>query len=160
MSFFCSQCGECCTTLGLVHVIVKQIKEDEFLLQNEYTGEKKRVLVDPDKQDLFLDKSIFETYPDSCPFFRFRETEKKGYCTCHLTRPAICQDYDCWRILILDPAGIRVGRIMGWRHLCAEREDVSTIWKEHAHRLVSLSDEEWDISVVNLFQKHGYRIVR
>jgi len=77
MPFFCSQCGECCTTLGLVHVIAKQIKENEFLLQNEYTGEIKQVVIDPDKQELFLDKGIFETYPDSCPFFRFRETEKK-----------------------------------------------------------------------------------
>ena len=158
MPFFCSQCGECCTTLGLVHVIAKQTKDDEFLLQNEYTGERTQVLIDPDKQELFSDKSIFEAYPDSCPFFRFKETEKKGYCTCHLTRPTICHDYSCWRILILDPTGVRVGRIMGWRHLCAEHEDINTIWKNNSHRLSSLSDEEWDISVIRLFQKHGYRV--
>ena len=160
MSFFCSQCGECCTTLGLVHVIVQQIKGNEFVLRNEYTGYQSHVTIDPDKQELFLDKSIFEAYPDSCPFFRFHGKEKKGYCTCHLTRPPMCRDYDCWRVLILNSAGTRVGRVMGWRHLCAEDEQVRTIWDEHAHRLSILSDEEWDKAVIVLFQKNGYQIRR
>jgi len=160
MPYFCTQCGECCQHLGLVHVIAKQIKDDEFLLRNEYTGEINHVFIDPDKKELFLDKSIFETYPDSCPCFRFQKTEKKGYCTCHLTRPTICHDYNCWRILILDQTGARVGRIMGWRHLCAEHEDIGMIWEDNSQRLSSLSDSEWDIAVIRLFQMHGYRVIR
>ena len=159
MAFFCSQCGECCTTLGLVHIIVQQIKEHEFVLQNTYTGHQSSVTVDLDKRELFLDQSIFEIYPDSCPFFRFRENDKKGYCTCHLTRPSICRDYHCWRILILNSVGGRVGRVMGWRHLCAEDDQVRDIWNQHAQELSSLPDEEWDRTIAHLFQRHGYRVV-
>jgi Fe-S-cluster containining protein len=138
---------------------VQQNKDNEFVLQNEYTGHQSIVTVDPDKHEFFLDQSIFEIHPDSCPFFRFRENDKKGYCTCHLTRPPICRDYNCWRILIQNSTGSRVGRVMGWRHLCAEDEHVKTIWSKHAQELSSLPDEEWDRSVVRLFQSYGYRIV-
>ncbi|NLD56559.1 MAG: YkgJ family cysteine cluster protein, partial [Methanomicrobiales archaeon] len=42
-----------------------------FLVNNEYTGEKTEVTVDPDKIALFQDRSIFSERPEACPFFRF-----------------------------------------------------------------------------------------
>ena len=67
---------------------------------NEYTGEETAVTVDPDKVLLFLDRSIFEELPEACPFFRTDQKTGKAYCTVHLTRPEICRDYGCWRLLI------------------------------------------------------------
>ena len=110
MPFECSQCGECCSHLGLVHTIQEDYGDYHFLVKNLYTGEKTAVAVDPDKVSLFCDTSIFEERPEACPFFRYDQTSAKGYCTVHLTRPEICRDYGCWRMLVLDPHEKRAGQ--------------------------------------------------
>ena len=145
--------------LGLVHTIIEQKQAHEFVIENEYTGEKTIVSVDPDKYNLFSDQDIFSKYPHSCPFFRYNKEETIGYCTCHLTRPAICHDYGCWRILILSHSK-RVGRIMNWRHMCAETAEIQDIWEKYSHNLSGLTDEMWDKQVIHLFQKHGFQVMQ
>src|SRR5512137_584281 len=122
MPFECSQCGECCSYLGLVHVVQQDYGNFRFLIRNQYTGEKTTVAVDLDKVTLFSDRSIFLEHPEVCPFFRRDNVSGKGYCTVHQTRPEICRDYGCWRLLILDAGGRRAGRIMCQRHLASEDE--------------------------------------
>src|SRR5512136_3112271 len=119
MPFECSQCGECCSHLGLVHTIDRYCGDFHFLLKNQYTGEKTAVAVDPDKIVLYRDTSIFQERPEACPFFRYDRVSAKGYCTVHMTRPEICRDYGCWRMLVLDSHGKRAGRIMCRRHLAS-----------------------------------------
>ena len=68
MPFECSQCGECCSHLGLVHTIAEDYGNYRFLIRNQYTGEKTVVAVDPDKVSLFCDKSIFRNVPRHAPF--------------------------------------------------------------------------------------------
>ncbi|MDO8841659.1 YkgJ family cysteine cluster protein, partial [Methanocalculus sp.] len=121
MTFECSQCGDCCTHLGLVHSIEEDYGNLRYRLKNQYTGERTDVCVDPDKIALFSDRSTFIDRPEACPFFRFHEG--KGYCCVHTTRPLICRDYGCWRILIKNSKGERVGRIMGFRHLATDDPD-------------------------------------
>ena len=87
MVFECQQCGECCHHMGQVHTICETRSDVEFLVNNQYTGEKTLVTVEQDKWDIFFDESIFLNEPDACPFLRYRKTENKAYCTVHLTRP-------------------------------------------------------------------------
>jgi len=112
MAFECFQCGECCAHLGLVHSIRESYGNYRFLLSNHYTNEDMLVTVDHDKHALFDDKSIFEKLPQACPFFRHRPGSELAYCTVHITRPEICRDYRCWRLLILNHRRRRVGRIL------------------------------------------------
>ena len=72
MVFECQQCGECCHHMGQVHAIQEIRGEFEFLVNNQYTGEKTVVIVDQDKRNLFLDKSIFREQPEACSFLRYR----------------------------------------------------------------------------------------
>jgi Fe-S-cluster containining protein len=158
MPFECSQCGECCSHLGLVHVIQDDYGDYRFLLNNQYTGEKTAVAVDPDKIALFYDKSIFEERPEACPFFRYDQVLKKGYCTIHLTRPEICRDYGCWRLLILDSEGKRAGRIMCQRHLASEDEALTRLFEERINHLVEPDDAAWDERVIQLLVAAGYTV--
>ena len=70
MVFECQQCGECCSHLGLVHSIVEDHGNYEFVVFNRYTNESDVVTVDVDKRALYDDMSIFEKLPEVCPFFR------------------------------------------------------------------------------------------
>ena len=158
MPFECSQCGECCSHLGLVHSIREEYGDFRFLIYNQYTGEKTRVTVDPDKIALFCDRSIFQERPEACPFFRYDPAARKGYCTVHLTRPEICRDYGCWRLLILDPEGRRVGRIMGQRHLASEDEALDRLLEEQINHAREPDDARWDEQVIRVLVGAGYTV--
>ena len=158
MPFECSQCGECCSHLGLVHTIEEDYGDYRFLLKNQYTGERTAVVVDPDKITLFCDKSIFLERPEACPFFRYDASLKKGYCTVHLTRPEICRDYGCWRLLILDSKGKRAGRIMCQRHLASEDEALARLFEEHINHIIEPDDARWDEQVIRVLTGAGYTV--
>lgn len=159
MPFECSQCGECCTHLGLVHKVCEDRGDFRFLVNNQYTGEKTEVVIDTDKIRLFLDNTIFSRFPEACPFFRYENTSGKGFCTVHATRPGICRDYGCWRILILDSMGRRAGRIMAQRHLASEDESVTRLFEEQIDNLVEADDDAWDERVIHMLTLAGF-IVR
>lgn len=156
--FECSQCGECCSHLGLVHTIREDYGNYRYLVNNEYTGEKNTVVVDPDKIVLFRDRSIFAERPEACPFFRFDREAAKGYCTVHLTRPEICRDYGCWRILILDAEGKRAGRIMCQRFLASEDERLTRIFEEEINNIAEPDDAAWDDRLTRVLVAAGYTV--
>lgn len=159
MPFECSQCGECCSHLGLVHTIREDYGNYRYLVNNEYTGEKTEVTVDPDKYGLFRDRSIFSERPEACPFFRFDRNEAKGYCTVHLTRPEICRDYGCWRILILDAEGKRAGRIMCQRFLASEEERLAEIFEKEINSITEPDDAVWDERLIHVLGTAGYTVL-
>jgi Fe-S-cluster containining protein len=156
----CRQCGECCSHLGLVHTIRKKRGNGEFLVNNEYTGEKTVVRIDPDKVLLYADQSIFETLPEACPFLRFEPETKKGFCTVHLTRPVICRDFFCWRLLILDNAGEWVGRIMYQRYFCSDDPVLTRIWNQFVRTLDEADDAIWEEKMVQIITRAGYVVKR
>lgn len=158
MSFECQQCGECCSHLGLVHIIYADLGDNRFVVNNQYTGEKTTVTVDPDKTGLFLDKSIFAERPEACPFFRYDTGAAKGYCTVHLTRPEICRDYGCWRLLILTPDGKRAGRIMCERHLASEDPALTRLFAEQVNDVIEPDDAAWATMVIRILTKAGYTV--
>ncbi len=158
MSFECQQCGECCSHLGLVHVIYKELGDDRFVINNQYTGEKTTVTIDLDKHELFRDRSTFAERPEACPFFRYDMAAAKGYCTIHLTRPEICRDYGCWRMLILNSEGKRAGRIMCQRHLASEDDTLTRLFEEQINDVIEADDATWDAMVIHSLTKAGYRV--
>jgi Fe-S-cluster containining protein len=158
MPFECSQCGECCSHLGLVHTIAEDYGNYRYLIRNQYTGEKTVVAVDPDKIELFDTRDIFLERPEACPFFRYVRTSEKGYCTVHQTRPEICRDYGCWRLLILDSDGKRAGRIMCQRHLASDDEALTRLFNDQIDDLTETDDALWDARVIRMLVKAGYRV--
>jgi len=158
MPFECSQCGECCSHLGLVHTIHEDFGNYRYRVNNQYTGEKTVVTVDPDKIALFSDHSIFTERPEACPFFRYDRVGAKGYCTVHLTRPEICRDYGCWRILILDAEGKRAGRIMCQRFLASEDEWLTRLFLTKVNNIAEADDAAWDERLTRVLVAAGYTL--
>jgi len=159
MVFECQQCGECCHHMGQVHIIKETLGEYEFLINNQYTGEKTRVIVDEDKHQLFADKNIFLKQPEACPFLRYRKGEQKAYCTVHITRPEICRDYGCWRLLILDASGSRAGRIMFQRTFFSDDENLTRLWKTVIDPISDIDDATWDTKIRRILSCAGYTLL-
>ena len=127
-------------------------------MNNEYTGEETEVTVDPDKIMLYEDKSIFGILPHTCPFFRHEPGSEKAFCTVHLTRPAICRDYGCWRLLILDSRGRRAGKIRFVRTLDSEDEDLTRLWDSCADEHREQDDAKWEDAMVHILTRAGYTV--
>ncbi len=158
MAFECQQCGECCHHMGQVHTIMEIRGEFTFLVNNQYTGEKTEVIVDQDKHQLFSDKSIFLEQPEACPFLRYEREDGKAYCTVHLTRPEICRDYGCWRLLILNARGSRAGRIMYQRAFFSDDADLTRLWITCIDNLTEPDDDVWEEKVTRILLNAGYTI--
>ena len=158
MAFECFQCGECCRQLGLVHSIQETYGDFRFLICNQYTGEKTPVGIDPDKREIFEDKSIFAKLPDACPFFRFRPGSELACCTVYQTRPEICRDYGCWRLLILNHQGRRVGRVRYIRTLCSDDPHLTRLWESCIENLQEPDDAVWENGMIRILSRNGFTV--
>jgi len=157
MVFICQQCGECCSIMGEVLSILEDYGEYRFLLLNRYTGEKSQVSIDPDKRSLYFDS---ESLPEACPFLRITHPDEKAYCTVHGTRPEMCREFGCWRLLILDASGNRAGRVMQQRHFCPDDPALARIWEEEIRNRDETDDQQWDRSVIRILNREGYTVLR
>jgi len=111
-------------------------------------------MVDPDKFDLFIDESIFLKLPEGCPFLRY-DLKRKAYCTIHRTRPDICREFRCWRLLILNFRGRRAGRIIR-RTLCSDDVILKQLWERCIRNLRIADDAVWREEVTRLLATSGY----
>jgi len=160
MACKCCQCGSCCSNMRDVHTTVEEHGNYTFVVHNTYSGDVKEVRVDPDKIALFEDESSIEELPDACAFLRFDGKTGKAWCTVHLTRPDICRDYCCWRLLILDSQGKRAGRVMYRTTFLPENDELTRLWEQVQPTLNGLCGTEWDDAVISCLTKAGYRVRR
>jgi len=158
MGFECLQCGECCSHLGTVLTIEEEISETEFIICNQYTGERKRVRIDEDKLHLYPDKSIFDELPEACPFLRPDPANNRVCCTIHKTRTDMCREYGCWRLLILGPDEKPVGRITGPRILRTKDENLKGVWDRRISDLDPSDQAVWDQNMETILLEEGYSI--
>ncbi len=143
--------------MRLVHTITEDRGDYTFVVYNYYSGDIKEVRVDADKIAFYEDRSSLEELPDACPFLRF-DTVGKAWCTVHLTRPDICRDYCCWRLLIRDAQGKRAGRVLYQRTFLSDNDELGQLWEEMKPTLTGLSDTEWDKAVICFLTAAGYRV--
>lgn len=158
MPFECCQCGECCRNLGLVFIVREDRRDGSFLVRNRHTGEETTAIVDPDKRDLFGDTRIFSEFPHACPFFRCQPGTAKACCTVHRTRPEICREYQCWRLLIVDRRGRWAGKIRYSRSLVSEDPFLRRIWTEGIEDLAEPDDRIWEATMVRTLMRAGYSV--
>ncbi|MDI9632807.1 MAG: YkgJ family cysteine cluster protein [Methanolinea sp.] len=158
MTFFCQQCGECCSVMGGVFAVRERVGPFLFVLENVYTGERTEVEVHSSLRDLFSSGATLPGWEDPCAFLRFDAASGKSVCTVHGTRPSTCRDYQCWRVLILDGAGRRVGRVMEPRFLHLEDERLARDWESFRDCLDGLPDGEWERAVARFFRGKNYSV--
>lgn len=158
MAFECFRCGECCAHLGLVYSVIEDRGDYQYLVRNGYTGETTRVTVDPAFRGLYDDMKIYGSYPHACPFFRRQEETGLSCCTIHATRPEICRDYECWRLLILDHRGRRAGRVRYRRMLLSDNDHLTRVWKECIEDLRMEDDRQWEDEMRRFLLRAGYSV--
>lgn len=144
--------------MGLVFRREKSLGDYKFEVSNRYTGEKMQVRVDPDKIRLYDELETAPAPGEVCPFLYTGHRAEESCCLIHLTRPDVCREFFCCRIVITDPHGKRVGRIMGTRHLCSETPELEEIWEGRVKLLQEPDDAIWEEEVVRILTCAGYTV--
>lgn len=160
MAFRCQQCGECCSSMGDVIGIREQTGPSEFLIWYKITGEERRVWIDPDKLELFLSQDISRRRPMACPFLR-EQSPGSAICTVHYTRPDLCRQYSCFRMLVLGPGGERLGRVVdASRFFTTMDPGLREVWDRDVAGTVIADDARWEDYVDRVLSAAGYRVIR
>jgi uncharacterized protein len=145
--------------MGEIISIQEEINFGEFRIR--YTnGEERIVSVDPDKQDLFRNRPQEDKKSIACPFLRPRESRER-ICTVHASRPELCRNYLCSRMLILDKEGKKAGRVPhGTRNFTTEDRTLLDLWNRTIQDITAPDDENWEKTVDDIFTHAGYRVIR
>lgn len=91
-----------------------------------------------------------------CPFMLKKPDGKGIACAIYATRPRVCREFRCYRLVIYNSDGHECGRIMGTGDLKTGDETLSRIWKEEIAPLPRHDDARWEKSVIAELAAHGY----
>ena len=157
VAFDCDGCGKCCASFGAFIKIERQLTCRDYYCRYGI------------KNELFL-AHIEGEYADSqppsqkegepvkgCPFVRKKPDGKGIACAIYTTRPQICREFRCYRMLIFNHYGHECGRIMGRNELKTIDESLARIWKEQIASLPHRDDVRWTKSVIAALAVHQYR---
>ena len=135
--FDCDWCGKCCASFGEFIKIERQLTERDYYCRYGITNEIFSVHVQPE----FVDE-IGEEFTESdpkgtgaarkgCIFTRKNPLGKGLACAIYPTRPSICREFKCYRMLIHDQlSGEPRGKVIGINELRTHDEILAAIWKE------------------------------
>lgn len=164
--FVCDWCGKCCRSFGEFIRIERQLTERDYYCRYGITNDLVLVHVQPEYageiSETFLSKQGTGTPEKKC-IFSLKNPEGNGFvCTIYPTRPPVCREFRCYRMLIHDRDGKIVGRVIGQNEIRTSDEALETIWKEHISHLPHTHkpiepDPGWNTQVMAILSQHGYR---
>ncbi len=135
--FDCNWCGKCCASFGEFIKIERQLTERDYYCRYGITNEIFPVHVQPEFADEiaddFIDSDPKEADParKGCIFSRKNPAGKGFACAIYPNRPAICREFECYRMLIHHPqSGETRGKVIGINELKTNDEILAAIWKE------------------------------
>jgi Fe-S-cluster containining protein len=143
--------------MGEIIEILEVFEPYSFRIGFTVTGEERIVSLDPEKQELFTAQ---ETRLMACPFLR-QNSNKKFVCSVHSSRPELCRQYSCYRILVLDSKDKRIGRVTNAsRYFTTTDADLRKLWNREISGVVITDETCWEEHVERTFTRAGYRIMR
>jgi uncharacterized protein len=135
-------------------------KDGSFRIGFTVTGEERNVSLDPEKRELFQVQDIRMSRPMACPFLR-EDGKRKFVCSVHASRPGLCRQYSCYRILVLDSKGNRIGKVTdASRHFTTADAELRRIWDREVAGAAFMDEDGWEEHVEQVLTGAGYRVVR
>lgn len=157
MVFECLCCGVCCRYLGPYHHAYA-VSSDPYVYDLEFTpsGERMQVRILEEMAHLLSDTSVFEKYPEACPFLRYI-SDTQARCIIHSTRPDYCKKSGCYDYLIRDQDGTICGKIKN-RFVIGADEGVSLILLNYSDIISQAPYDVFIKEITDGLKKAGYII--
>jgi uncharacterized protein len=166
VGFVCDWCGKCCRSFGEFIRIERQLTERDYYCRYGITNDLFLVHVLPQFADE-ISEEFAETVQESgakekkCIFSRKNPDGDGSACAIYPTRPAVCREFRCYRMLIRNCDGDIVGKVFGKNVLRTSDQDLAALWKVHVSPLQQASlpqesDPVWMANVNSILTRHGY----
>lgn len=146
--------------MGEIIEIHEDLDSGLFRIGFSVTGEERIVSVDPEKRALFHSTEIRTSRPTACPFLR-KYSNKKFVCSIHTSRPELCCQYSCYRILVFDRCNKRIGRVTdASRYFTTTDPNLRSLWTQEIAGVEIPEEACWEEHVEQILTIAGYRVVR
>ena len=142
VKFECDLCGKCCASFGEFINVERQITDKDYFCRYGITNELFQVHVLPEYADEFT--ATFEETQDAmkeaskkgCVFTRKNPNGHGFICIVYPSRPTICREFLCYRMLIKhQQTGEVRGKLIGINELRTHDEILAAIWKDQISNL-------------------------
>jgi Fe-S-cluster containining protein len=145
--------------MGEIIEVIEETSPMKFRIGYTTTCEERIVIVDPDKRDLFLSRPAMQKRSLACPFLRMA-APGRVICTVHSSRPDLCRQYSCFRLLVLNNRGNRIGKVLeSTRILRTMDHTLRELWDREIDGMQITEEECWEKSVEKFLVLKGYTVI-
>jgi Fe-S-cluster containining protein len=161
--FVCDQCGKCCVSLGPLITIERQLNEQDYYCRSKIDNSLFLAHVDPvyseEITDEFSGDNDTPSGPEkkSCRFLRMSHQGTGYHCAIYSTRPKVCRDFRCYRMVIYSPEGKVCGRVIGKNTLRTDDTTLGDLWRERISPVLYSDPVLWNEKVSAILTERGYR---
>jgi hypothetical protein len=157
VAFKCSGCGKCCASYGDFIKIERQLTSRDYYCRYGIKNEMFLAHVEDDYIRSYPTDSNEGKPAKGCPFMQKNLSGNGFSCVIYATRPQVCKEFRCYRMLVFDGDGHERGRIMARNDLKTTDETLERIWKEEIAPLPCHEVSRWVKLVIVTLAAHGYR---
>jgi uncharacterized protein len=165
--FACDGCGKCCTGYGAFIRIERQLNDRDYYCRYSLGGDLFPAHTDSEYADEIADRYVERTGIERdgkkpCPFLCRNKSGQGFVCGIYTTRPPVCREFRCYRMLIYSRDGQLIGRVIGAGQISTSDESLAQVWNEqiagvsHSHP-PGASDPVWEKQVIAILAAHGFR---
>ena len=140
--FNCTRCGKCCRSFGEFIRIERKLTDRDYYCRYGITNELFLVHVQPEFAREISDELSTRGETKKAPaqkgcIFLRKDPAGEGFaCAIYPTRPSICREFRCYRMLIHHiPTGELRGKVIGINDLRTEDVILAAIWEEKVSQL-------------------------
>lgn len=142
VKFECNSCGKCCRSFGEFIRIERQLTSRDYYCRYGITNELFLVHVQPEfAEEISADREGRGTTAEGssrggCIFSRKNPDGPGFLCAIYPTRPAICREFRCYRMLVYHAgSGELRGKVLGINELKSTDPDLVRLWTEKVSRI-------------------------
>jgi uncharacterized protein len=162
-SFICDRCGKCCVSLGQSITIERQLNDRDYYCRSKIDNAIFPVHVEPAYREEISDEYAAggdrEPGPEKkpCPFLRKDPSGEGTSCAIYATRPKVCRDFRCYRMLIRNRSDEICGRVIGKSTVRTDDPALEKLWNDQVMQIPCGDTGAWTKHVTAILAAHGYR---
>jgi Fe-S-cluster containining protein len=161
--FECDRCGKCCVSFGPFITIERQLNDQNYYSSCKIDNSVFLAYVSPEYCEEISGECAAEDAVQSgqekkpCRFLRKNRQGEGTLCAVYSTRPKICRDFRCYRMLIRNREGAVCGKVIGKNTVRTGEAALETLWKEQVAAIPYEDSIAWTEKVIGILLEHGYR---
>ena len=166
--FACDSCGKCCSSFGSFITIERQLNDRDYYCRYSLTSDLFPVHVNREFADEVSDRYSAQSGTAApagkspCPFLCSRPGGTGFACAIYDSRPSVCREFRCYRMLVYDKDDRLIGKVIGAGEIRTSDAILARLWKEqiaavpHAHP-PGQNDPVWVKKVTAILAAHAFR---